>query len=165
MIKKFIYSALFALVLTLSFDGSAQKTDIYTNDNLLYREGLELFDKEKYAAAQKMFETYMEGLSDRHLEQYINAEFHAGICALYLYHKDAEFRLEKFVQMHPESPWVRKVYLELANYNYKRKKYKKSLEWFEYVDPNDLREDDLAEFKFKRGHSMFMQERYADARP
>ena len=156
----FTASLLFAFAM-----GMAQRTEIYTHDSKSYREALELFGKEKYAASLKLFESYMQQLPDRHLEQYINAEFHAGVCALYLYHKDAEFRLEKFVQMHPESPWVRKVYYELANYNYRRKRYKKSLEWFEYIEMKDLKQEELAEFKFKRGHAFFMQDRFEEARP
>ncbi|NQX92480.1 MAG: tetratricopeptide repeat protein, partial [Flavobacteriales bacterium] len=142
-----------------------QRTDIFNTDSKPYREALELFDKEKYAAAQKLFEEYMKSLPDRHLEQYINAEFHAGVCALYLFHKDAEYRLEKFVQMHPESPWVKKVYYELANYNYRRKKYKKALEWFQYIDENQLNEEELVELRFKRGHTNFLRDNFEEARP
>ncbi|MDP4952653.1 MAG: hypothetical protein NWQ53_03330, partial [Flavobacteriales bacterium] len=142
----------------------AQQTEIYTNEHRLYREAMELFDKEKYAAAQKGFERYMEASPDRHLEQHINADYHAALCALYLFHKDAEFRLEQFVLNHPESPWVRKVYFELATYNYKKKSYNKAIDWFESVDVRDLSASQTTEFHYKRGHSLFMKGRVDEAR-
>lgn len=166
MIKLFHFALLF-LLCGLAIGPSAlqaQQTEIFTNEHRFYREAMDLFDKEKYAAAQKGFERYMELSPDRHLEQHINAEYHAALCALYLFHKDAEFRLEQFVLKHPESPWVRKVYFELATYNYKKKSYKKALEWFESVDPRDLNAKQTLEFHYKRGHALFMKGRVDEAR-
>lgn len=166
MIKSFQLALAF-LLLGFAFTPlaiQAQQTEIYTNEHRLYREAMELFDKEKYAAAQKGFERYMEASPDRHLEQHINADYHAALCALYLFHKDAEFRLEQFVLNHPESPWVRKVYFELATYNYKKKSYNKAIDWFESVDVRDLSASQTTEFHYKRGHSLFMKGRVDDAR-
>ena len=36
----------------------------------------------------------------------IEAEYHAALCAVYLYHKDAVWRIDQFVDRHPESTWV-----------------------------------------------------------
>lgn len=155
---------LFTALLSVSIALPAQQTAIYEHEQELYRDGMELFDKEKYAAALKSFETFVLTAEDPRSEQVINAAYHAGICALYLFHKDAEYRLEKFVQDYPESPWVRKVYFELATYNYQRKRYKKSLEWFEFVNPNDLPADRVTEFYFKRGHARFEQGEFDEAR-
>jgi len=95
---------------------------------------------------QKIFEQFIEKEDNVLSERSINAEYYSGICAMYLFHKDAEYRLEKFVNDHPESPWVRKVYYELASYNYRRKSYKKALEWFAFTNPKDLREEDRLEY-------------------
>lgn len=150
--------------LFISVNGSAQQSATFTAPDLLYREAIELFDKEKYAAAQDKFERYMLQNKDQQTERSVNAEYFAGLCAMYLYHKDAEYRLETFVHDHPESPWVRQVYWELADYNYKRRRYTKALDWFELADPKDLPASQRTAFYFKRGHSYFEEERFAEAR-
>ena len=51
----------------------AQKTTIYTHDNLEYNEGLELYDKEKFSAAQEVFEKIIKSTSDNKSEMVVNA--------------------------------------------------------------------------------------------
>ena len=152
------------LLLLICLSGTAQKTATYTNDNRIFYEAIDLFEKEKYAAAHDKFNQFSLLNTSEHEELHIASEYYSGICSLYLFHKDAEYNLEKFVLDHPDTPWVLKVYFELATYNYKRKNHKKALEWFEYVDPRDLPNSLLAEFYFKRGHCYFDQEQYENAR-
>jgi tetratricopeptide (TPR) repeat protein len=142
----------------------SQKTEIYTTENRFFQEAMDLFVKEKYAASHDRFHLYISTQNDPHEELRIAAEYYSAICSLYLFHKDAEYMLEKFVLEHPDTPWVAKVYYELATYNYKRKKYKKAVEWFEYVDPRDLTNQQLTEFYFKRGHCYFQEDDYESAK-
>ncbi|MCH2198599.1 MAG: tetratricopeptide repeat protein [Flavobacteriales bacterium] len=152
------------VALLFSMTSFAQKTATYVAPDRMYRDAVDLFDKEKYAAAQDKFEQYIADDPNEHSERSINAEYYAGLCAMYLFHKDAEYRLETFVADHPESPWVRQVFYELASYNYRRKRYKKALDWFEQTDPRVLPASKQTEFKFKRGHSYFEQEQLEAAR-
>ena len=162
MLKKGLHVLLFLLAFQIGLE--AQRTVANYHLNKKYIDAKELFEKEKYAGALNLFHEFIEENDEEYSEQTINAEYYANICSLYLFHKDAEYNLEKFVTDHPESAWVKKVYLELANYNYKRKKYKKSLEWFEYVDPRELSKSQKIEFYFKRGHSYFLQDDYENAK-
>jgi|GEM_PF-5839963 len=91
---------------SLSRSVSAQITAIDYFEYADYNEGLELFNKEKYASALTFFEATIGQISDPHQEVRVNAEFYRGICALYLRHKDAEFLLEQFTIEHPDSPTV-----------------------------------------------------------
>lgn len=135
--------------------GLAQKPiALYDNTNL-YREALDLFEHEKYVPAKEKFEQYILAEKNPQNALRINSEYYSGICALYLLHKDAEYQLEKFVLEHPDSPWKQHVYFELATFNYKKKSYKKAIEWFEYVDEKNLSAQDKIEFRYKRGHSRF----------
>lgn len=153
-------------VLFLAFFSSveAQKTASFTSIDRFYREALDLFDKEKYAAAQRKFEEFIAIKQDPLAERSVNAEYYAGLCAMNLYHKDAEYRLEQFVENHPASAWSKRAYFELAVHNYKRKSYKKAIEWFEKSNPRDLKADERDVYNFKRGHAHFEQEQFADAR-
>ncbi|MFT4678744.1 MAG: tetratricopeptide (TPR) repeat protein [Litorivivens sp.] len=164
MTRLILKPTLIVVVTLCSLVLGAQKTATFYHDNRFFHDAVDLFEKEKYAAAHEKFHDFIALSDDPREEQRIAAEFYAGICSLYLFHKDAEYVLEQFVLDHPDSPWVYKVYYELATYNYKRKKYKKALEWFEYVDPSDFNEKDSAEFYFKRGHCYFERNNYDEAR-
>lgn len=156
--------ALLTIVFLGSFSAIAQRSIHHDNENAFYQEGIELFQKEKYAAAQKLFSEHLAKSKDLYGEITISARFHHGICALYLFHKDAEYLLEKFAQDHPDSPLVLEAYFELASYNYKRRNYKKALDWFAFIDPEDISAKRQTEFKYKRGHSYFMETDIANAR-
>jgi TolA-binding protein len=71
----------------------------------IYREANDLFDHEKYVAAKEKFQEFIALEKDPQQALRINSEYYNGICALYLFHKDAEYQLEKFVLEHPDSPW------------------------------------------------------------
>ncbi len=121
----------------------------------VYREALDLFDHEKYVAAKEKFLEFIALEKDPQQALRINSEYYNGICALYLLHKDAEYQLEKFVLEHPDSPWKQRAYFELATFNYQKKQYKKTLEWFQHVDERDLNAAEKIEMRYKRGHSLF----------
>jgi tetratricopeptide (TPR) repeat protein len=147
-----------------AWSAMAQKPIAYYDPTIYYREGLELFHHDKFVAAKEKFEQYIAAESNAQHTLRINAEYYNGICSLYLLHKDAEYQLEKFVQEHPDSPWKGHVYFELATFNYKKRNYKKTLEWFEFVDPKSLTTDERTAFYYKRGHSRLEQGDVANAR-
>lgn len=137
----------------------AQKTNIITNKDGEYLTGLELFQKEKYGAAQKCFNRIIESQRDVNNLVRIDAEYYKAICAIELFNRDGEWLLKQFVKKFPESPKVKTAYFYLGKYNYSKKKYKDAIEWFQNVDIYDLSTNELAEFYFKRGYSYFLTEK------
>lgn len=156
--------ALSLLLLSFVWKVSAQEPIALYDRTRIYKEALELFDHEKYVPAKQRFEEYIALESDVQNALRVNAEYYKGICALYLFHKDAEYMLESFVREHPDSPRKQHAYFELATFNYKKKAYKKALEWFAEVDENMLSETDKLEFRYKRGHSFFEEGDMKNAR-
>ncbi len=142
----------------------AQKTNIYTHEDTEFKTAIELFQKEKYGAAQKSFTNIVASHTDPHSLIRIDAEYYNAICASELFNKDGELYLKQFVIDHPESPKVKTAYFYLGKYNYRKKKYRDVLNWFEKVDIYDLTTDELAEFYFKRGYSYFEGEKFAEAK-
>lgn len=147
-----------------SLDGRAQQTAAYTHDDVDFREGLDLFDKQMYSAAQKKFNAVIDRIDDDTDEIQINAEYYAALCALELFNKDADYLLRNFISDHPESPKVRVAYFQLGKYNYRRKKWDKAIEYFEQVDRLDLTTDEVEEYHFKLGYSYFEMERFDEAK-
>lgn len=148
----------------LSAFASAQQTLIYTHEDAEFKTGIELYQKEKYGAAQKSFVNVINSHSDPHSLVRIDAEYYNAICASELFNKDGELYLKQFVKDHPESPKVRSAYFYLGKYNYRKKKWRDAIDWFQKVDIYDLTTEELSEFYFKRGYSYFNNEKYAEAK-
>jgi len=142
----------------------AQKTMIYVHEDAEFKTGIELFQKEKFGAAQKSFSKVIESHHDLQSLVRIDAEFYKGICAIELFNKDGEWLLKQFIKNHPESPKVKTVYFYLGKYNYSKKKYRDANDWFEKVDIYDLSTEELFEFYFKRGYSYFSTDKFAEAK-
>lgn len=155
MLKRTVFIA--GLMLIFAAGLQAQKSEIYTESNKDFRNGLELFDKEKYGAAREAFEGVLERITDPNDEIRVNAEYYHAVCALELFNKDAEHLLTEFIRHHPESPRMQSCYFQLGKYHYRRKKFKDALKWFDMVDEYKLDNKELAEFYFKKGYSHFRE--------
>lgn len=142
----------------------AQKTVHFLSEDGEFKKALELFQKEKYGAAQKSFATVIDTHKDPHSLVRIDAEYYNAICAIELFNKDGELYLKEFIQNHPESPKVKTAYFYLGKYNYRKKKYRDAIQWFEKVDIYDLTTEELAEFYFKRGYSFFESNKLEEAK-
>lgn len=120
----------------------------------------ELFDKAQYGAAQYEFERVVDRITAPHSGTRITAEYHSAICAVRLFHDDAEHRMAAFIDRHPESPYVQSIYLELFRHASTRKRYKEVLAWAAKVDEYGLAAADRAEFNFKKGYAHFQNDEY-----
>lgn len=134
----------------------AQKNLVYLEPNNEYQKGLELFNKEKFNAAQECFYKTIDAVDDEQSEIRISSEYYAAICAIELYNNDAEYLLMKFISNHPENSKVKLVNFQLAKLQYRQKKYNDASKTFEKVDVYDLTSDELAEYYFKSGYCYFM---------
>lgn len=151
-------------IIACTVSAVAQQTNIYTNDLVEYQKALELFDQEKYVAAQQEFLAVMRHADDPSDEAAVNAEYYAAVCALELFNRDAEYRLSEFVRNHPESPLVRLAYFQLGNYNYQKKRWPKVIAWFKSVDMFDLGDEERAQYFFNLGYAHFMLGEYEAAK-
>lgn len=142
---------------------SAQQTTIYTTETDSYREALNLFDQKKYGAAQRLFFRAIDDVDAPNSEIAVNSEYYAALCAIELFHKDAEFLVKEFIANHPESPWVKHAYFQLGRYNYRKRKWKKVIDFLDKVNIYDLSKAEQGEYYFSLGYSYFMQEDFVKA--
>jgi tetratricopeptide (TPR) repeat protein len=159
-LNKFVLS----ITVFLSVSVLAQKTIVYTHQDAEFEKAIELFQKEKYGAAQKSFLETIKSHTDLQSLIRIDAEYYNAICAIELFNKDGELYLKEFIAEHPESPKMKTACFYLGKYNYRKKKYKEALDWFEKVDVYDLTTDELAEFYFKRGYSFFERDKFIESK-
>ena len=143
--------------------GSAQETIIYTTELKWYANGLELFDKEKYAAAMEAFEKSRMAIQDKNSEAYVNSTYYKAVCALQLFHKDAEFQLKEFISTYPESAKVTSAYFQLGKYNYRKKKWDQVIYWLSKADAFSLSNEELNDYNFRMGYAYFNLNKYSKA--
>ena len=107
-----------ALLVGLLFSVSvfSQKTVHVLHEDTEFKTAIELFQKEKYGAAQKGFVKVIETNKDAHSLIRIDAEYYNAICAIELFNKDGELYLKQFIEDHPESPKAKTAYFYLGKY-------------------------------------------------
>ena len=142
----------------MAFQSAGQQSIVYENAYTKYKEAIDLFDKEKYGAAQKLFLEIHNELSGERSEIAVNAQYYEALCGLQLFNADAESLLLQFVYEHPENPNSLKAYFDLGKYEFRKKRFRKVIQWFEKIDLYNLSNEELAEYYFKLGYSYFMRE-------
>ncbi|HOY30668.1 MAG TPA: tetratricopeptide repeat protein [Bacteroidales bacterium] len=163
MLQKFL-SAVFCVILLMAATAAdAQKTTNYRKPMAEYRDAIELFNKEKYGAAQEKFSQLLE-TTNYPVEKRSNAAYYHALCALRLFNADAENLIMAFIKDHPENPKVNHGYYELADYYFKNKKYDNALLAFDKTDVAQLNDEELSDYHFKKGYSYFMEQDFANAK-
>ena len=159
------YSLLIILsIFFCPFISIAQKSAFDGLSDEKYRRALELFEKEKYVAAQKLFLEMASDPVNKNSLKKGNSEYFALVCAIELFNQDANELGERFLARNPESQWVNAAKFQLGKFEYTKKRYRPALEYFTKVEKGELNDDDRAECIFKTGYSWFMLDSLEKAR-
>jgi len=131
----------------------------FSGDDLgsVYNRAFDLFSKEKYAAAIRLFDTYIKDGNENNSINIAEAEYYAALSALRLFNPDAEYRMIIYLSTHPDSPKINEARLELADFFYQNKNYRKASSYYETVDRYQLGGDKLPEYFFRYGYSLYMK--------
>lgn len=143
----------------------AQKENSWQQRETSFQQAQDLFDKEKYANAQQLFDqlsAQQKGLSPQTAD---DAAYYAAVCANKLDNDDAEFRLLQFLKQRPNSTHVNMVRLHLGNYYYRRGKYKDAVKYYRLVDKHSIEFGYRSEYEFKNAYCLFVEEDYKKAKP
>jgi TolA-binding protein len=122
-----------------------------------YNRAMELFNKEKYPAAIRLFDSFIKDGDKTNVIRVADAEYYRSIAALKLFNPDAEYRMMMFIYTHPESPRINVARLELGNYFYQIKNFRKAAIYYETVNRQDLNSEKLAEYFFRFGYSLYIK--------
>ncbi len=150
-------SLLTILLLCFSIQGvTGQLPFVTKEDESDYNRGLELFNKEKYTAAIRLFDSYIK--SDKSDPILISdAEYLSSLAAIRLFNSDAEYRMLMYIYSNPESPHLNDARLELGDYFYQNKNYRKAASYYEGVNRQQLKSEKLAEYFFRFGYSLYIK--------
>ena len=74
-----------------------------------------------------------------------------------------QFRFRRFIELNPEDPRDERADYLLAKNNFERKKYTKSLEWINQINIKGLPKENLPDYYYYKGYSLFKEDLYSDA--
>ena len=139
----------------IRLSGQIPFTDRETGSD--FNRGMELFQKEKYAAAIRLFDSFVkkEGITES--LQVADAKYYSAISALSLFNNDAEYRMMTFIAGHPESPRINEARMALGDFFYQNKNYRKAASYYEIVNRQHLDTDRLPEYFFRLGYSLYIK--------
>jgi len=133
----------------------AQESNIYTNYDLSFRNGLDLYSKGQYGDAQKIFEDVAKKMDYGVSQLKSDAEFYRAMCAIEQTNDDAEYLIGSFINNYPESQKVDFAYLEMGRLRYNQKDYTSALTWFQKIDKKAFNAEQKADMQFMVGYSYF----------
>jgi TolA-binding protein len=151
--NKLILISGFLLIFILQLSSQVPFTDREIGSE--FNRGMELFNKEKYAAAIRHFDSYISSEWRTGSMELIDAEYFSAVSALNLYNPDAEYRMMKFIAAHPESPRINEARLALGDFFYQSKNYRKAAAYYETVNRQSLSNDELPAYFFRHGYSLY----------
>ena len=120
--------------ISLSQSLFSQNTLGYTESDVHYRNGVELYEKSNYAAARQEFKTFIEkrnSLFNSNDYNAIAAEYYIAVCGLYSNDPDAELLVDRFVRNHPEHPKSAVIYTDLGTYYFDKADYDNAITYLE----------------------------------
>ncbi len=140
----------------------AQQTAYYQSVDQEIQIAKELYRKNNFASALKMFEQITEN-TDEDSELYSEACFFEALCALKMDNGNAEELITAFTERFPASPYKTQAWFELGNNQFKQKKYVAVLHSFKEVDIPGLNKDEQVRLHYQSGYSYFMIKKYDEA--
>ena len=157
MFKRIIHICILAVWTFYCGTVTAQQSIEKYDPDELYKQAVELFEREMFTAARKMFEDVMEHAVDKRDFVYSNSQYYAALCAIELTQPDAESLLMRFISDNPNSPKTPYANFRMARYHYNSRRYRRAIERFEMLSPRDLDANKAVEYHFLLGHSYFME--------
>ncbi len=155
------------LIFFLSLQGIAQKTSIYSEVNIHYKEGLRLFSEGVYGAAKKEFETVLSdprlSFEPEYRTLHMYAEYYSAISALRMKLESSDLMVTEFIKKYRPDPIANKANLEVANFHFDQKNYNEALIYYKLMDTRGMTAEGLAEVRFKEGYSYFAKKDFKNA--
>ena len=147
-----------ALTLLLCLTTSAvkaQKNITHYEPQLLYEQGLTLFQHGEYGAALETFSKYLNAVEDRKAQKAVDAQYYIAVSALYTGQSDAESKITAFVNDNPGSTWSSHANFLYANVLFGKKKYAEALAVYEKVPSESLSQDEAQQKQFNMAYTYY----------
>jgi TolA-binding protein len=148
-----IFNFLFAFIIQVMSQASFSGDDLGS----VFSRAMDLYNKEKYAAAIRLFDTFIKDGDNKNRILLSEAEYYAALSALRLFNPDSEYRMIIYLSTHPESPKINEANLALGDYFYQNKSYRKACSYYDLANRYELGSEKLPEYFFRYGYSLYIK--------
>lgn len=133
-----------------------------------YREALDLFQKEKYGAAQDKFAAYIaqtqtSALPDQRHDLRADAQFYQGVCNFHLLRNNAQSQLEQFANQFPTHPKANESYFYIGKLYFVKRDYPAAGKALEDLSFSPLSKQNRDEARFMLGYCYLREGRKREA--
>lgn len=149
------YTLLFALIWMQFSYVRAQENYILKEPDRKYKDAVELYQKEKYGSAYKLFDEVVQSSIIGMPSVKADASYYRASCATELQFDNAEGLLRDFIRSYPESPLTVNAWFQLGRVYFRAKKWKQAELALEQVNVNALSKNEWYEYHYKMGYVYF----------
>lgn len=128
----------------------AQQTEYYENVKKEIDLAKELYSKGKYISTYRQFEKIQKKVEERS-ELYSEAEYYKAVSALKAGYGSGYKLIKKFVDTHPESPYINSAWFNLGKTQFEKRQYTQVIRSFAKVNRKELSEKDRIELQYQNG--------------
>lgn len=153
--KKLLLALLGFILMNTLF---SQSTAWYNDEDATYKQAKDLYDKEKYSTAQKLFfDVYNQHKNEQTVIKSLS-QFYIAQCAIRLFNADAEYYTNEFIRDNPNNNLVNEAYFSLGGYFYTLKQWNDGLKAYSKTEWQKLNKEQQSEYFFKKGYCYFMKD-------
>jgi len=155
---------LFVLISAMAVETlSAQHTRTFTQHDLLFEQGKELYNQRKYSASYRCLEEFLKTTAPTQAGQIQEAEYYMAASAFELREDKAPEKLNAYYEKYPNSPFADNIFLMAGTLDYEKNDYSKALASFKKIDPSHVNERDRTDLLFYKGYANLQLKKYNDA--
>ena len=163
MILKILTKITFFACAALCCTGIAYSQNVEPQEYDLYKKGVELYEKARYADADAVFVRALDETNSVDKLTLSEITAYRAMCAIEMEMDDMETQVENLLDTYPESKHKNPVTFALANKFFQDKKYRKSVKWYNKTESRTLSYNQHIECIFKTGYSYFEIQQYDKA--
>ena len=150
MRKIIVLSILFVF---FSMSGNAQHSLIFTNQDVLFNQGKELFSENKYAASYRSFEEFLDKADPIQAGQIEEARYYLAANAFELRQDDAVALLKNQLDKYPSTLFLDETNAMIGTLFFEKRDYPQALIYYNKVDEKHLGTHERVDFMFNKGYA------------
>ncbi len=152
-----------AITVLSSICVKAQKTEINTYQNKDFDYAVALYNDNRYAASQNLFEKINKNTNSNATTKE-DCEYYLAISTIKMNELQGNSLMQNFVKNYPTSTRKNEAILETGNYYFEQGKPTIALEWLEQVNTQFLSSKQEDDYNFKMAYSLFSDKEYTKAK-
>lgn len=143
-------NGLLVIALLLTIGGFAQFSQIYSSSDMLYTDGVDLYQQGQYAASYRALENYLLQKESTLYEE--QAAFFLIANSFEMRKQDTQKHLQAYLAQYPYTPYASEVHFMQGVLLSEGGKYKRALKELEQVEEKELFRPHQADYLFHMGY-------------